>query len=246
MRLDLFLVEKNYYPSRSKARAAIEEKAVLVDGKEAKASLDVSDDNKIEIIKNTNPYVSRGGLKLEKAIKEFRLDFSDKVIVDIGASTGGFTDCALQFNASKVYSIDVGTNQLAEKLLEDPRVISLEQTNIKDIPYFPEVIDYFVMDVSFVSIKHLLGVISKFLDDNNIKYTDRHIVTETPTKSKNIPTNITTINITIDGNMLKLVIAVFDMYEKSKDNRKVDISAVITQLLFFVFFDFSFIFPSLI
>lgn len=167
MRLDLFLVEKNYYPSRSKARAAIEEKAVLVDGKEAKASLDVSDDNKIEIIKNTNPYVSRGGLKLEKAIKEFRLDFSNKVIVDIGASTGGFTDCALQFNASKVYSIDVGTNQLAEKLLEDPRVISLEQTNIKDIPYFPEVIDYFVMDVSFVSIKHLLGVISKFLDDNN-------------------------------------------------------------------------------
>ena len=106
-------------------------------------------------------------MKLEKAIKEFRLDFSNKVIVDIGASTGGFTDCALQFNASKVYSIDVGTNQLAEKLLEDPRVISLEQTNIKDIPYFPEVIDYFVMDVSFVSIKHLLGVISKFLDDNN-------------------------------------------------------------------------------
>ena len=93
--------------------------------------------------------------------------FKDKVIVDIGASTGGFTDCALQNGASKVYSIDVGSNQLAEKLRIDERVISLEQTNIQDIPYFPEKIDYFVMDVSFVSIEYLMKDINRFITDDN-------------------------------------------------------------------------------
>lgn len=167
MRLDLYLVENGFYESRNKAKDAIEASCVALDGKIiTKSSFDVTN-QVVEIVKNNNPYVSRGGLKLEAAIKEFRLDFKDKVIVDIGASTGGFTDCALAFNAAKVYAVDVGTNQLSEKLLNDERVISLEQTNIVDIPYFPEKIDYFVMDVSFVSIEYLLKDIEKFIDDDN-------------------------------------------------------------------------------
>lgn len=167
MRLDLYLVENGFYESRNKAKDAIEASCVAIDGKIiTKSSFDVTN-QAVEIVKNNNPYVSRGGLKLEAAIKEFRLDFKNKVIVDIGASTGGFTDCALAFNAAKVYAVDVGTNQLAEKLLNDERVISLEQTNIVDIPYFPERIDYFVMDVSFVSIEYLLHDIEKFIDNDN-------------------------------------------------------------------------------
>jgi len=168
MRLDLFLVEKNYFPSRTKSKEALEANAIYVNGKlQTKGSMDVSDDAIIEIKGELNPYVSRGGLKLQGAIKEFRLDFKDKVIVDIGASTGGFTDCALAFGAKKVYAVDTGTNQLHEKLLNHNRVISLEQTNILDIPHFPEKIDYLVMDVSFVSIGHLLPGINNFIDDDN-------------------------------------------------------------------------------
>ena len=168
MRLDLYLVEKGYFKSRSKAKVAIEANNVSINGNIAnKSSLEVNDSDIIEIIGESNPYVSRGGLKLEAAIKEFYLDFNNKVIVDIGASTGGFTDCALKHGAKKVYAIDVGTNQLASELLDDSRVISLEQTNILDIEFFPEPIDYYVMDVSFVSIEHLLPGINNFIDDNN-------------------------------------------------------------------------------
>lgn len=168
MRLDSFLVENGYYASRTKAKEAIEAGLVLVNGKKAsKASTDIPEDSRIEIAGMIHPYVSRGGLKLEGAVQSFRLDLKDKVIVDIGASTGGFTDCCLQFGAKRVYAVDVGTNQLSEKLLADDRVISLEQTNIMDIPYFPEKIDYFVMDVSFVSITHLLPAISGFITEEN-------------------------------------------------------------------------------
>ena len=167
MRLDLYLVENGFYPTRNKAKMAIEAGDVFVDGVESKkTSLDITNQI-VEIKKNSNPYVSRGGLKLEAAIIKFYLDFKDKVIVDIGASTGGFTDCALSFGAKKVYAIDVGSDQLADKLLNDDRVISLEQINITDIPYFPEPIDFLVMDVSFVSIEHLLPDLDRFIDDNN-------------------------------------------------------------------------------
>lgn len=168
MRLDLFLVEKDYFDSRNKAKVAIEAGNIYINGKQiTKSSFDVLDNDNIEIKGELNPYVSRGGLKLEAAIKNFYLSFKDKVIVDIGASTGGFTDCSLQFGAKRVYSIDVGTNQLAEKLLNDDRVISFEQTNIKDIEYFPEPIDYLVMDVSFVSISHLLPEINNHITNDN-------------------------------------------------------------------------------
>lgn len=168
MRLDQYLVEKNFFDSRNKAKTAIEESKISVNGKIiSKGSYDVLDTDNVEIVGEVCPYVSRGGYKLNAAIKSFFLDFKDKVIVDIGASTGGFTDCALQNGAKKVYSIDVGTNQLANKLREDKRVISLEQTNIADIPYFPEKIDFFVMDVSFVSIEFLMKDIAKFITDDN-------------------------------------------------------------------------------
>jgi len=168
MRLDLFLVEKGYFESRSKARVAIDEGSISINGKIVlKSSFDCNDSDIVNIVNEVCPFVSRGGYKLLHAIKEFYLDFNDKVIVDIGASTGGFTDCALQNGAKRVYSIDVGTNQLHEKLLNDERVISLEQTNILDIEYFPEKIDYFVMDVSFVSITHLLEGINKLISEDN-------------------------------------------------------------------------------
>lgn len=168
MRLDLFLVEKKFFSSRSKAKEAIEAGLVYVEGKVAlKPSLEVEEKMTVELCGNVHPYVSRGGIKLEAAIGAFHLDFKNKVIVDIGASTGGFTDCSLQFGARRVYAVDVGTNQLAQILLDDERVISLEQTNILDIPYFPEPVDYFVMDVSFVSIEHLMPAVSKFITEDN-------------------------------------------------------------------------------
>ena len=168
MRLDQYLVEKGFFESRNKAKTAIDEGHISINDKIiSKSSYTVLDTDTVKIVGDICPYVSRGGYKLLAAIKSFYLDFNDKTIVDIGASTGGFTDCALQNGAKKVYSIDVGTDQLAEKLKNDPRVISLEQTNIQDIPFFPEKIDYFVMDVSFVSIEYLMKDIHKFITNDN-------------------------------------------------------------------------------
>ena len=121
----------------------------------------------ISILKETNHYVSRGGYKLEAAIKEFYLDFKDKIILDIGASTGGFTDCALKHGAKLVYAVDVGTDQLDDSLKNRSDVISYEQTNVLDIDSFDHEIDFIVMDVSFVSISKILPAIDKFLTDKN-------------------------------------------------------------------------------
>lgn len=168
MRLDIYLVEKGYYPTRNKALTAIKDNAVMVDGKViTKANYDINDDTNITIVKESNPYVSRGGLKLEAAIKAFYLDFNDKVVLDIGASTGGFTDCALKHGAKLVYAVDVGTNQLAETLKNRSDVVVYEQTNIIDVESFPHSLDYIVMDVSFVSITKILPAIDKFINDNN-------------------------------------------------------------------------------
>lgn len=113
-------------------------------------------------------YVSRGALKLEEAIKKFNLDFLDKIVLDVGASTGGFTDCALYYGAKFVYSVDVGTNQLHWKLRKDKRVKSLENTHIKDLKLeeIKEKIDFIVMDVSFISIKSVLPHLLKFINEN--------------------------------------------------------------------------------
>lgn len=152
-RLDIYLTEKQYFDSRSKAAQAIEAGAVSVDDKiQTKPSFLVDDKNSIKILKQTDKFVSRAGYKLEGAINEFGVEFEDKIVLDIGASTGGFTDCALQHGAKHVFAVDTGTNQLHEKLKNDARVTNLEKTNVIDIDqkYF-DMADIITCDVSFVS-----------------------------------------------------------------------------------------------
>ena len=133
-RIDNILVEKGYFSSRQKAKYAIEEKCVYVNGILVEKSGKVfEEDCKIEVSGETLPFVSRGGLKLDKAIKQFKISLQNKKCIDIGASTGGFTDCMLQNEAKTVYAIDVGHNQLAKELVNDKRVVNLEGINIKDI-----------------------------------------------------------------------------------------------------------------
>lgn len=167
MRLDLFLVEHNYFDSRTKAQKAIEAGAVKVSGVViTKSNYEISSDDHIEIIKETNPYVSRGGLKLEAAIDNFKLDFKNKKVLDIGSSTGGFTDCALKHGAELVYAVDVGTNQLDSTLRGRKDIVLLEQTNILEVESFPVDFDYIIMDVSFVSMEKLLPAVDRFLKEN--------------------------------------------------------------------------------
>lgn len=168
-RIDSFLVKKGFAPSRSKATELISNGKVKVNGKLiSKNSFEVNDDVNIEILNNeVLKYVSRGGLKLQKAIETFNLDLNKKVILDIGSSTGGFTDCALKHNAKKVYALDVGTDQLHESLRNDGRVVSIENTNFKDatLDLFDERIDLYVCDVSFISIQTIISKL-KQLDEN--------------------------------------------------------------------------------
>ena len=160
VRLDLYLVEHNYVPSRSKASEMLKNNKVFVNNKLVnKPSFEVDEIDIISISENDIlKYVSRGGLKLEKAINDFSLNLDGLTILDIGASTGGFTDCALQNNAKKVYALDVGNNQLHESLLNNDKVINLENTNFKDVTkdMFDKHIDLYVCDVSFISIQTIL------------------------------------------------------------------------------------------
>lgn len=167
IRLDAYLFENNFYDSREKARKSIMAGDVLVDnfpalkpGKQVPADLDK---NKITIKEPLYPYVSRGGLKLEKGLQVFDFPTEDKIFIDIGASTGGFTDVLLQNGAKKVYSIDVGYGQLDWKLREDDRVQVLERTNFRHLEKekVTDVIDGSVMDVSFISIVKLLDKIKE-------------------------------------------------------------------------------------
>ena len=166
-RLDLELSERKLYSSREKASQAIKKGIISVDGKIiTKPSFMVDGASKIEVLEVMLPYVSWGGMKLERAINYFNLDFKDKVVLDIGASTGGFTDCALMHGAKEVYAVDVGSMQLADKLRYDLRVHSFEQTNICDFESSVD-FDFLVMDVSFVSITKIIPSLLKFLNDNN-------------------------------------------------------------------------------
>ncbi|WP_066637547.1 TlyA family RNA methyltransferase [Desulfolucanica intricata] len=158
-RLDSFLFNEGYFPSREKARSAIMAGLVYVnDQKVDKAGTKVYPDVKIDIRGNTLRYVSRGGLKLEKAIKTFQLDLNDKIIMDVGASTGGFTDCALQHGARLIYAVDVGYGQLAWSLRNNPQVILLERTNIRYLEreQLKECPEFVTVDVSFISIVKIL------------------------------------------------------------------------------------------
>jgi 23S rRNA (cytidine1920-2'-O)/16S rRNA (cytidine1409-2'-O)-methyltransferase len=154
-RLDILLCERGLFLAREQARAAIMAGEVLVDEVKAeKAGMPCSPQAQIRLTGRRLPYVSRGGLKLARAIEAFGLDFAGKTIIDIGASTGGFTDCALQAGAAKVYAVDVGYGQLAWKLRQDERVTVLEKTNARylDNSLIPEQADIITADVSFISL----------------------------------------------------------------------------------------------
>ena len=159
-RLDVLLVNRGMVESREKAKAIIMTGNVFVNGnREDKAGTTFDEEKaQIEIKGHTLPYVSRGGLKLEKAIEVFGVDVKDKVCMDIGASTGGFTDCMLQNGADHVYSIDVGRGQLAWKLRQDPRVICMEKTNIRYVTSedVGELVDFVSIDVAFISLTKVL------------------------------------------------------------------------------------------
>ncbi len=167
-RLDVILVEKGYFQSREKAKSAIMAGIVYVDGQRIdKAGTSVKDTSEFFIKENICPYVSRGGLKLEKALKEFDFELQDAVCADIGASTGGFTDCMLQKGATKVFAIDVGYGQLDWKLRNDPRVVNMEKVNIRylDFETVDKDIDFISIDVSFISLKLVFPVASKLLSE---------------------------------------------------------------------------------
>lgn len=168
-RLDVLVFEKGFAESREKAKAIIMAGDIYVNNQKAdKCGQSYSDDVDIEFRGKAPKYVSRGGLKLEKAIDNFNLDLKNKITMDIGASTGGFTDCMLQNGAEKVYSIDVGYGQLAWKLRNDKRVINLERTNMRNVTSaeVPDKIDFFSIDVSFISLKLLLPVARELLSEN--------------------------------------------------------------------------------
>lgn len=165
-RLDILLVKRNLAESREKAKAVIMAGCVFVDGqREDKAGTTFSPDVNIEIKGHTLPYVSRGGLKLEKALANFDVDVKGKVCTDVGSSTGGFTDCMLQNGAVKVYAIDVGRGQLDWKLRQDPRVICMEKTNIRYVTPedIGEPVDFSSIDVSFISLTKVLEPIRNYL-----------------------------------------------------------------------------------
>ena len=158
-RLDILLTEKGFFESREKAKAFIMAGLVYVNNQKAdKAGASFSEDAVIEVRGGAERYVSRGGYKLEKAIEVFPIELSGRITMDIGASTGGFTDCMLQNGAAKVYAIDVGYGQLAWKLRTDERVINLERTNMRYVTaeQVPDKIDFFSADVAFISLRLIL------------------------------------------------------------------------------------------
>lgn len=168
-RLDVLLFEKGMVPSRERAKAIIMSGIVYVNNQKAdKAGMSIPEDAAVEIRGKTNSFVSRGGLKIEKALTYFQIDPKDLCVMDIGASTGGFTDCLLTRGARKVYSIDVGYGQLAWKLRQDPRVVCMERTNIRKVT--PDMLDdvpeFAVIDVSFISLKLVLPVVAQLLNEH--------------------------------------------------------------------------------
>ncbi len=166
-RLDVLLVKKGFFESREKAKRAIMAGLVLIDEMVYdKAGTMVDTESEIRVKGDTCPYVSRGGLKLEKSINTWNLDLKGFTCMDIGSSTGGFTDCMLQNGAEKVYALDVGTNQLDYRLRVDPRVVVMEKTNIRDVdPDTFEKLDFISIDVSFISLNLVLPVASQLLKE---------------------------------------------------------------------------------
>ena len=167
-RLDAELVARGIIQSREQAKAAIMAGQVYVNNQKAdKAGESVTPDDKIEFRGENLKYVSRGGLKLEKAMELYGFKLDNKICMDVGASTGGFTDCMLQKGATKVYSLDVGYGQLAWKLRQDERVVNLERTNVRYITneQVPDTVDFVSIDVSFISLGLVIPVLVQFLSE---------------------------------------------------------------------------------
>jgi len=167
MRLDVLLVERGLAPSRERAQALILEGVVRVDGEShAKAGQAVPADVPIEVIGPELPFVSRGGLKLQKALDAFDINVHGKVCLDVGASTGGFTDCLLQVGAARVYAVDVGYGQLDWKLRQDPRVVVMEKTNIRYVAELPERPQLATIDASFISLTKVLEPVTALIGED--------------------------------------------------------------------------------
>ncbi len=167
IRLDTRIFEQGLTESREKAKAFIMAGQVYVNGMKAtKAGMTVTEKDVIEV-RGTSEFVSRGGHKLKKAMSSFPITLNNKICMDVGASTGGFTDCMLQNGASKVYSVDVGYGQLAWKLRSDSRVVNLERTNIRYVTdeQVPDKIDFFSVDVSFISLTLVLPAVKTLLSE---------------------------------------------------------------------------------
>ncbi len=170
-RLDVLVLEKGMVSSRQRAKAMIMAGKVLVNNTPVtKAGHLVGHDERVEMRGTEIPYVSRGGLKLEGALRQLDLNLQNRVCLDVGASTGGFTDCLLQNGAARVYAVDVGYGQLAWKLRQDPRVVVLERTNIRYLPKtsIAEPIDLATIDVSFISLRIVIPAVKSFLKDHAV------------------------------------------------------------------------------
>ncbi len=168
-RADVLLVEKGLIKSRERAKKVILEGLVYIDDKEVmKASQMFQESSSIDIRSNPLTYVSRAGLKLKKAIDEFEIELNNKIAIDIGSSTGGFTECMLKEGVKKVYAIDVGKDQLVDELKNDHRVKVMEETNIRDTRKedFCEAVDFITIDVSFISLKIVLPIAKELLKNN--------------------------------------------------------------------------------
>lgn len=166
IRLDKLLVDRAIVESREKGQALIFAGQVLVNGQKVdKAGALVPQDSDIRILGERMPFVSRGGLKLEAALRAFGIEVNGKKALDVGASTGGFTDCLLQNGVLKVYAVDVGYGQMAWKLQQDPRVVLMDRTNIREIDplRIPEQVDIAVIDVSFISLEKVVPAVLRFL-----------------------------------------------------------------------------------
>jgi len=167
-RLDILLVEKGFFPTREKAKSAIMAGEILVEGEKVnKSGQRIKTESNISVIKKETAYVSRGGEKLEKAIKVFNIDVKGKRVIDVGASTGGFTDCLLKIGAKKVYCIDVGYGQLAWKLQKDNRVVVIDRTNIRYLAAdkFNNLFNLSTIDVSFISLDKVLPAVYNLLKE---------------------------------------------------------------------------------
>ncbi|MBR7024862.1 MAG: TlyA family RNA methyltransferase [Selenomonadaceae bacterium] len=169
-RLDVLLTEKNFFDSRARAKAMIMAGKILVNGQKVdKAGTLIPLDAEIKILGEEMPFVSRGGLKLQKALDVFKIILSGKIAADVGASTGGFTDCMLQHGAKKVYAIDVGYGQLAWKLRSNVQVVNMERTNIRNVTrndFYYGLPEFVSIDVAFISLEKVLPVVFDVLKDS--------------------------------------------------------------------------------